>query len=359
MGTKQPTELDERVFAAADAVLRACGSAGPLELLVEMSLLAPSHVTAWQKGITEDLSTGIQGSSDKLAKTFAYFEQWAAQRRLKAILAPHTRATPAGNVPLHATPDADPELERFFCTYYVPETLTTSATEQVAAKLKKPADLVVFQTVSDSVICSECGSEIHKDDLLFMEKKQPFCLGCADLDHLEFLPSGDATLTRRARKHSRLNAVVVRFARARNRYERQGILVTSEAIEAAERECLADEAERAARRPAYALRRWKEDRKLVVAMAQRILGLYPACPPEEADRIACHTAVRSSGRVGRSAAARNLEPGPLAMAVKAWVRHNHTEYDDLLMRGMERTDARRQVEDRISMVLATWSGRRR
>ena len=359
MGPKQPAKLDERVFAAADTVLRACGSVGPLELLVEMSLLAPSHVTAWQKGIFEDLSRCIQGSADKLKKTFALFEQWAAERRLKPILAQHTRATPAGNVPLRVTQDADPERERFFCTYYVPETLTKSATERVATKLKKPADLVVFQTVSDSVTCSECGTEMHKGDFLFMENKQPVCLNCADLDHLEFLPSGDATLTRRARKYSRLNAVVVRFARARNRYERQGILVTSEAIETAERECLADEAERVARRPLYALRREKEDRDLVVAMAKRILELYPACPAEETDRIARHTAARGSGRVGRSAAARNFEPVPLAMAVKAWVRHNHTDYDDLLMQGIDRADARRVVESKILEVVANWSGARR
>jgi hypothetical protein len=356
VGPKQPTKLDERVFAAADTVLRACRSVSPLELLVEMRLLAPAHVTAWQKGISEDLSGCIQGSSDKLKKTFAFFEQWAAERQLKPIIAHPTRATPAGNVPLHVTQDADPERERFFCTYYVPETLTTSATERVATKLKKPTDLVVFQTVSDSVACSECGTEMHKGDFLFMEKKQPVCLNCADLDHLEFLPSGDATLTRRARKHSRLNAVVVRFARARNRYERQGILVTSEAVEAAERECMADEAERAARRPLYALRREKEDREFVAAMAKRILELYPACPPEEADRIARHTASRGSGRVGRSAAARNLEPEPLALAVTAWVRHNHTDYDDLLMQGMERPDARREAESRILIVLANWSG---
>ena len=70
-----------------------------------------------------------------------------------------------------------------------------------------------------------------------MEKGQPLCLSCADLDPLNFLPSGDATLTRRARRHSRLSAVIVRFVRTRKRYERQGILLAPEAIEEAEKEC--------------------------------------------------------------------------------------------------------------------------
>jgi hypothetical protein len=49
-------------------------------------------------------------------------------------------------------------------------------------------------------------------DLLFMEEAGPLCLTCADLDHLVFLPAGDATLSRRARKASGLVAVVVRFS---------------------------------------------------------------------------------------------------------------------------------------------------
>jgi len=165
-----------------------------------------------------------------------------------------------------------------------------------------------------------------------MDKGQPLCLSCADLDHLEFLPSGDTALTRRARRHSRLSAVVVRFARARNRYERQGILVAPEAIENAEEECLDDAEQREARRRREALRRVEQDEELVAAMAQSIRQICPACPLEEAEKIARHTAQRGSGRVGRSAAGRNLDEGALELAVAAWVRHQNTEYDDLLFR---------------------------
>jgi hypothetical protein len=68
------------------------------------------------------------------------------------------------------------------------------------------------------------------------------------MDHLVFLGSGDAAPTRRARKRSGLSAVVVRFSRARKRYERQGVLVEQEALEQAEAECLADEELRGRRR---------------------------------------------------------------------------------------------------------------
>ena len=56
------------------------------------------------------------------------------------------------------------------------------------------------------------------------------CLACADLDHLVFLPAGDAAVTRRARKCSALAAVVLKWSQARKRYERQGLLVEPQAL---------------------------------------------------------------------------------------------------------------------------------
>ena len=47
----------------------------------------------------------------------------------------------------------------------------------------------------------------------------------ADLDHLIFLPSGDAAVSQRARKQSTLAAIVLKWSRNRRRYERQGLLV--------------------------------------------------------------------------------------------------------------------------------------
>jgi hypothetical protein len=81
-----------------------------------------------------------------------------------------------------------------------------------------------------------------------MEGPGPLCLACAEMDHLVFLATGDAALTRRAKAASTLSAVVVRFSRARKRYERQGILVEEDALAAAEQQCLADQEARSRRR---------------------------------------------------------------------------------------------------------------
>jgi formylmethanofuran dehydrogenase subunit E len=59
-------------------------------------------------------------------------------------------------------------------------------------------DLKVFITTRESV-CDECGEQLgHHAWITLVEGKGALCLSCADLDHLVFLPSGDAALTRRA-----------------------------------------------------------------------------------------------------------------------------------------------------------------
>jgi hypothetical protein len=215
------------------------------------------------------------------------------------------------------------------------------------------AELVVFSILRVSQ-CSQCKTELNSGSFLTLEKGQPLCMTCADLDHLVFLPRGDTALTRRARKHSSLSVVVVRFSRARKRYEREGVLVEEAALEQAQEECLSDEEVRARRREREAVRRQEEDQELVQEMAGKIRGLFPGCPPSEALAIARHTAVRGSGRVGRSASGRTLDEHALRLAVIASIRHNHTHYDKLLMQGLERSEARWAVQDKIEEVLSSW-----
>jgi hypothetical protein len=200
--------------------------------------------------------------------------------------------------------------------------------------------------------CSVCGLE--GEGWLTMEDSGPVCLGCADMAHLVFLPSGEAALTRRARANSGLSAVVVRFSPARKRYERQGTLVEERALEHAEADCLADAEMRARRRERDAERRVGADAQLRRSMGEEIVRLFPGCPAERAQAIAAHTAVRGSGRVGRSAAGRALDPDALELAVTAAVRHEDTAYDKLLMSGMDRAQARAEVRDEVARVLDEW-----
>ena len=187
-----------------------------------------------------------------------------------------------------------------------------------------------------------------------MDDAGPLCLDCADLGHLEYLPRGDTALTRRAKRGSRLSAVVVQWSRARKRYERQGILAEVAAIAAAERECLADSEVRERRREREALRRQVEDERFVADLARAISAQFPGCPAERADSIARHAGARSSGRIGRTSAGRALDPDAVRLAVIAAVRHEDTRYEELLMRGVSRAEARELVHDDVDLVLRAW-----
>jgi hypothetical protein len=188
-----------------------------------------------------------------------------------------------------------------------------------------------------------------------MDDAGPQCMSCADLDHLIFLPAGDAALTRRARKASGLSAVVVRWSRTRKRYERQGLLVEEPALDQAEQQCLADEDARMRRRERDRDRRAGQDAELQARFAQEISRLFPGCPAGRADAIARHAALRGSGRVGRSAAGRALDENAITLAVVASVRHQDTNYDALLMSGVARETARERIRLAVDRVLAAWT----
>lgn len=214
-------------------------------------------------------------------------------------------------------------------------------------------EIVVFSIVRVSA-CSECGCELWKGAFLRMERERPLCMACADLDHLVFLPSGNAALTRRSSKHSKLRAVVVRFSRASKHYERQGILVEEAALERAERECLADADARELARQRAAERRALEDAEYESAFARRIGELYSGCPTIEQEAIARHACAKYSGRVGRSAFAKNLDTSAIDFAVRAHVRHAHTSYDELLARCVDRHEARACVGGDVERALNAW-----
>jgi len=215
-------------------------------------------------------------------------------------------------------------------------------------------ELKVFISTREST-CGECGENLgSKAWITLVKEKGALCLACADLDHLVFLPSGDAALTRRAKKHSTLSAVVLKWSRARNRYERQGLLVEEQALEKAEEECLADSEVRERRRERESVRREELDRQYVERFAGRVKELFPACPEGRETTIAEHACRKYSGRVGRSASAKSLGEDAVRLAVIAHIRHLETDYDRLLARGYDRREARLEVENAVGKVLRGW-----
>jgi hypothetical protein len=341
--------IEDRVARAAEAALADREFVAPVDVLMGVGWLQPGVVDRWRQGRVEYLEAAAQVDPSKLSAAMAAFRRWTERHGLQPSETEYVART-RDRRRLRFTSSGDPAIERAYRTHWVSPELSERKRERLRQRQSRPPDLVVISPIRDWA-CAECGGS---GDLLMMDDAGPLCLACADMNHLVFLPSGDAALTRRAKRASRLSAVVVRFSRARRRYERQGVLVEESALERAEAECLQDEDARARRQSRDETRRAAEDRRFQAELAREIRRLFPGCPADRAEAIARHAGMRRSGRVGRTAAARALDPETISLAVVASVRHEDTRYDELLMSGMDRAEARDRVWLDVERVLETW-----
>ncbi len=227
----------------AEAALASSRFVSPIDILGGLGWLPYSTVEVWRQGRLPYLERGIQAKPGKLSAAMEVFRTWAASRGLEPVESAYVTSTRERRQ-LRFTADGDDAVERLYRTHWMSAELSENQRGRLAERQKRAPDLVAISPLKDW-ICSLCGGT---GDFLLMQASGPVCLACADMDHLVFLGAGDATLSRRAKKASRLSAVVVRFSRTRKRYERQGILVEEEALQRAEAECLADEETRARRR---------------------------------------------------------------------------------------------------------------
>lgn len=86
--------------------------------------------------------------------------------------------------------------------------------------------------------CHGCDAKLNVDEIVKLnqkenDEKEAFCLKCADLSSMELLRSGNATITRLAKKYSTKHYVVLKWSEIWKTYERQGLLVESAALKKA------------------------------------------------------------------------------------------------------------------------------
>jgi hypothetical protein len=203
-------------------------------------------------------------------------------------------------------------------------------------------------------ICLECENTLGAKAWITLNNKEVCCLVCSDLDHLVYLPSGNAALTRRSKKNSKMYAVVLQWSGARKRYERQGLLVEKEALENAEKECLSDHEIREKRNERRREAELVLDKEYIKIFASELHKIFPNCPSDTAEKISNHACQKYSGRVGRTAMAKNFDPGVLTLAAIAHIRHVETNYDSLLMEDWDRREAREKVRTDIDAILNFW-----
>ena len=171
---------------------------------------------------------------------------------------------------------------------------------------------------------------------------------------MEVLPSGDVAMTRRTQSLSARVAAVIEWSPRSKRWERRGTLAEPAAIAEARRLCAADSGERERAREVAAVRREIEQREYLAAFRAAVLRLFPGCPRAEAADIAAHACEKHSGRVGRTAAAKDLDDEMVRLAVIAHVRHLHTAYDKTIDRTRDKRGSRAAIRPDLQAVLSAW-----
>lgn len=343
------SKLERRVTTAADELLARRHFVAPVEMLQAIGWLPPRRTDAWRRSEIADLVSALQAGPDRLVEALDILQRWASAAGLEPTEIEYVTAT-RDRRQLRFSATGGPDQERLFRTHWTSPGLSAATRRRITERQSAQPDLLAV-VVSPDWCCDECG---EGDSHQVKEGDRALCLGCTDMDHLIFLPAGDAAMTRRAKKASTLSAVVVRWQQRRRRYQRLGLLVEPAALDAAEQQCLGDGEARQRRRERDRERRRDQDVALVKRMSIEILRLFPGCPEGRAEAIAAHTALRGSGRVGRSAAGRALSDDALTSAVVASVRHEETDYDELLMAGVPRAEARARIRIAIDRVLVSW-----
>ena len=226
MPHKNQEPLEARVVKAAEAALAAEGHAGAIDVLLGIGWVPPRMLQEWRRGQIDCLEDAIQTSPARITEALKLFRGWATAKDLRASETDYVARRPERQA-LRFSKSGDPALEAQYRTDWMSPALPARKRERLAEKASRAPELVVIKPLNNAWACHRCGKT---GDFLMMENPGPACLACVGLDDLEFLPAGDALLTRRAKANSARSAVVVRFSRTRRRYERQGLLVEPAAL---------------------------------------------------------------------------------------------------------------------------------
>lgn len=213
-----------------------------------------------------------------------------------------------------------------------------------------PSRDLEFHELSYQSTCQRCGCVIAAETVLVPENQGVTCLNCAGLDHLVFIRSGNSTLTRRVVKQFGRRNVVQRIWK-HSRPWRSGVMVDQQALDRAlcavatptrKVSCEKPEASRVTR-----------DREF----ARKIGILYPGCPANERILIARRVCATGTDRIGRSAAGLRLDEKAIKSAVRAHIRHAHTNFDEFMRGQTGQPDCFRvheRVREEIDAVYRLW-----
>lgn len=161
-----------------------------------------------------------------------------------------------------------------------------------------------------------------------------------------FVPKGDVYITKNCRKETHAAGQAV-YVVVNKRRKPIGLRCPASIVKAVHE---SDQATTAKRAEAVQ----KRDAAIEGDFEQALKRLFPNIPKESIPRTVSHAVKKRSRRVGRSGTVQLDDK--VKLAVRAHIRHEHTEYEQLLRQGKSREEARRQVWSKLNEIARLWGG---
>src|SRR5258708_10453759 len=221
MSRKNQIPLADRVVKAAETALAAQDYVSPIDVLLGIGWLDASTMEHWRRGQIDCLEGGMQVNLPRILEALKLFQSWATRKGLSASPTDYVAGGPQRQT-LRFSRSGEGAVEAMYRTHWVSRELSEKKRERVAEKASRAPDLVVVQPLKSEWTCHRCGGT---GDLLMMENPGPACLRCVGLNDLEFVPAGDALLSRRGEGENTKGGGVVGLRRSRRRHERQSVFV--------------------------------------------------------------------------------------------------------------------------------------
>src|SRR3954467_10907380 len=185
--------LSDRVARAAEATLAAEGHVSPVDVFLGIGWLDGGTVERWRRGQIDCIEAAVQTSPPRILEALTLLQSWATERGLSPNQADYVARTPQRQA-LRFSRSGDPALEARYRTHWVSPKLSEKKRERLIEEASRAPELVVILPLNGDWACNRCG---RSGDFLMMEDPGPVSLRCMGLDDLEFLPAGDALLSRR------------------------------------------------------------------------------------------------------------------------------------------------------------------
>ncbi|KAI0835802.1 hypothetical protein F5Y06DRAFT_275441 [Hypoxylon sp. FL0890] len=159
-----------------------------------------------------------------------------------------------------------------------------------------------------------------------------------------FLPKGDPYKTMNCRKKARAEGHEVYIVHdSKNR--QLGIRVPISVYDSVQ-----EKYEQTRKSRAEAVQ--KKDKKIEADLRTSIMSQFPKMPVSELPALLKHALMKHSGKVGRTG---TLDLAKKAnLAVRAHIRHRHTDYHKLLADKISRGDARVQISKKVDDIAVEW-----